>query len=131
MHSLYSYFDFKNGTYISDYIAHHVGWLNRSQHDRQFGSAGTIDFLFDKGVVNAGSPTEAVRPRPGETRTIFQHGAHLNPIRVVPVAPDPRLSDVRNIARTLQVPAAGVGAEADRFLLDLQVAGVLVGMPRG
>ena len=109
----------------------HVGWLNRSQSDRRFGNAGTIDFLFDKAVANPGLPTEEARPRPGETRQIFQHGAHLNPIRVVPVAPDPRLSGVQNIARTLQVPAPGIGAEADRFLRDLQVAGVLVGMPRG
>jgi tRNA(Arg) A34 adenosine deaminase TadA len=84
----------------------HTAMLDRSQA-ASYGPTQTIDFLFDK------TPGPDRQPRTaGETKGLLTHGSHLHS----PLAPYAN-------------PAANaVAVEADKFLGNLQAAGVLVGI---
>ncbi len=100
----------------------HVAMLDRSQAGR-FGPTQTIDFLFDKGA------------RRGETKGLFQHGAHLHPIKLAEdakkLAEQRQQGWVKRVAAGAPAPkqgAADLVAEVERFLQELHRGGVLVGL---
>jgi tRNA(Arg) A34 adenosine deaminase TadA len=113
-----------NGCSQSPAPVSHVGMMDRAQA-AQFGPTQTIDFLFDKGTIRS-------------TKSLFEHAAHLQPIKLAANAPreaeERRRGWVRRVARSTATPgdqaATAIAAEAELFLRDLHAAGVLVGVGR-